>query len=331
MSSLSARCTRSARSCARAVCLRGDVGREDLLRAARLVLRGVVEDRPGLRDDLSDRERAVVEHADRELPAGDIALDHHVGVVGRRELERRVEPLPVVHEREARRSSLARSASRSEGSRSAARRRRAAAAPSANRESARRPRGTAASRRPCPSRARCRAGRCRCKGSPRDRAAPARCRPRRGRRAARGTRGRPRRDREPRRRSAGPRPRSSRAAACRSCRRTSAARRRGRAGRGPSRMRSPRDRGCAMRRRPAPRLRSTRRAPCCRRRTKPRSSTKSPFSNAAHCKRFAAIRRASCVTPRPILFLRRGSADASRGAHNDAASAMDEPTTTRKP
>src|SRR5690606_24637004 len=57
--------------------LRGQVRGEDLVRAARLVLRGVVENRREAGNDLADGERLVVEDADRELPAGDVALDHH--------------------------------------------------------------------------------------------------------------------------------------------------------------------------------------------------------------------------------------------------------------
>src|SRR5690606_16635688 len=60
--------------------LRRQIRREDLVGAARLVLRRVVEDRREPRNDLADRKRLVVEDTDRELAARDVALDHH-GIV----------------------------------------------------------------------------------------------------------------------------------------------------------------------------------------------------------------------------------------------------------
>src|SRR5688572_31916443 len=56
------------------------IGGKDFLGAAGLVLRGVVEDRAGVGNDLADGERLVVEDSDCELAAVDVALEHDLGV-----------------------------------------------------------------------------------------------------------------------------------------------------------------------------------------------------------------------------------------------------------
>src|SRR6187431_3120576 len=80
--------------------VRREIGRKNFVGAAGLIFRGVVEDWPGVGDDLADGERLSVEHTDGELAAVDVALEHDLRVEAARELERSVELRRRANQRE---------------------------------------------------------------------------------------------------------------------------------------------------------------------------------------------------------------------------------------
>ena len=213
--------------------LHGDVGGEDLLRAARLVFRGVVDARFRGALGRKHEERQIVFTAAGAAYVRGIDAARQIGIVGgRKRAPRRA--LTVLDEREA--DSRAHSvydqretdpySTTSSGCNAMSQSSRHAGCEEQPLRDvlvpAERAAEPAAAGVGIPARS---SSACTVPSSP--------CR-----RAARGIRDRPRRARAPKRRSAGP-TWLCRAAACRSCRRTGVARRRGRAARSPSRKRSP--------------------------------------------------------------------------------------------